>query len=84
MSIYRLAIDHTAQTIDRRAKFFRNLVVAVTFVGLGSTLWAGIARSWFPLAGIFLLVPFCGLYLFVDGKLLKQWRHEFFSAWENG
>ena len=84
MFSYRAAIDQTTQTIDRRAKPFRNLIVAVTFVGLGSILWAGIAWSWLPLAGIFLLVPFCGLYLFVDGKLLNQWRHELFAHWEKG
>jgi len=84
LSTYRLAIDQTTQTIDRRSKHFRNLIVAVTFVGLGSTLWAGIAWSWLPLTGIFLLVPFCGLYLFIDGKLLDHWRQELFSVWEKG
>ena len=72
------------QKIDRRAKFFRNLIVAVTFVGLGSILWAGIAWSWLPLAGIFLLVPFCGLYFFIDEKLLNRWQHELFAHWESG
>jgi len=70
--------------IDRRAKHFRNLIVAVTIVGLGSIFWAGIAWSWLPLAGIFLLVPFCGLYLFNDEKLLNQWQHELFAHWEKG
>lgn len=84
MSSYRVAIDQTTQTIDRRAKHFRNLIVAVTIVGLGSILWAGIAWSWLPLVGIFLLVPFCGLYLFIDEKLLSQWRHELFAGWEKG
>jgi hypothetical protein len=82
LSSYRVAIDHTTQTIDRRAKHFRNLIVAVTFIDLGSILWAGIAWSWFPLAGIFLLIPFCGLYFFIDEKLLSQWQHGLFAQWE--
>ena len=84
MSAYRDAIDHTTQTIGNRAKQYRNLIVAVTFVGLGSILWAGIVWSWLPLTGIFLLVPLCGLYLFVDETLLNQWRHGLFIAWVNG
>ena len=84
MSSYRIAIDQTTQTIDRRAKHYRNLIVAVTIVGLGSIFWAGIAWSWLPLVGIFLLVPFCGLYLFIDGKLLNRWQHELFAHWERG
>ena len=84
MSSYRVAIDNTTQTIDRRAKHYRNLIIAVSFVSLGSILLAGIAWSWLPLAGIFLLIPICGLYLFFDGKLLNQWRHELFVAWVKG
>jgi hypothetical protein len=53
-------------------------------VCLGSIFWAVIARSWLPLAGIFLLVPFCGLHFFIDGKLLDQWRQELFADWEKG
>jgi hypothetical protein len=81
---YRVAIDQTTQTIDRRAKHFRNLIVAVTIIGLGSIFWAGIAWSWLPLAGIFLLVPICGLYLFLDSKLLNHWRINLLARWEKG
>jgi hypothetical protein len=84
LSSYRGAIDHTTQTIDRRAKHYRNLIIVVTFVGVGSTLWAGIAWSCLPLAGIFLLVPFCGLYFFIDEKLQNRWQHELFAHWERG
>jgi len=84
LSAYRIAINQTTETIDGRAKHFRNLIITVTFVGLGSILWAGIAWSWLPLAGIFLLVPFCGLYLFIDEKLLNRWQHELFAHWEMG
>jgi uncharacterized membrane protein len=79
-----MAINSTTQMIDRRAKHYRNLIVAVAFVGLSSILWAGIDWSWLPLAGILLLVPFCSLYFFIDEKLLNQWRHGLFSDWEKG
>ena len=84
ISHYRIAIERTTATLDRRAKHFRNLIVAVTFVGLGSTLWAGLTWSWLPLTGTFLFIPLCGLYLFIDGSLLSRWRLELFSGWERG
>ena len=84
LSPYRIAIDQTTQTINRRAKHYRNLIVAVTFVGLGSILWALIGWSWMPFVGTFLLIPFCGLYIYIDGKLLNKWRHELFAGWEKG
>jgi len=84
LSSYRDAIDRTTQTVDNRAKQFRNLIVAVTLVSVGATLWAGLAWSWLPLTGILLLVPVCGLYLFLDGKLLNQWRKELFVTWASG
>ena len=36
MSAYRIAIDQTTKTIDSRARYFRNLVVAVVVLTLGS------------------------------------------------
>ena len=84
MSTYHTAIDQTTTTLDQRAKHFRNLIVAVTFVGLGSILWAGLTWSWLPLSGTFLLMPFCGLYLFYDERLLNKWRQALLSAWDRG
>ena len=53
------ALDLTVHTINRRAAGFRNLVVAVVGVILGSALWAVAAGRWMPLLGLVLLVPFC-------------------------
>lgn len=84
LSSYRIAIDHTTQTIGRRTKYYRNLIIVVTVVGLGSIIWAGITWSWPPLAGILLFVPLCGFYFFIDEKLLIRWQQELFSHWEKG
>jgi hypothetical protein len=81
ISPYRTAIDQTTNTIDRRAKHFRNLIVAVTCICLGSLLWAGITISWHPFTGMILLLPACGIYLLYDGRELNHWRHQLFKKW---
>jgi 4-amino-4-deoxy-L-arabinose transferase-like glycosyltransferase len=75
------AVALTTQTIDIRAKRFRNLVIAVVLVALGSVLWAGIQWSWSPLAGLLALVPLCGAFLYQDTCLVNRWRQQLLDYW---
>ena len=81
MSAYRIAIDLTTQTIDKRAKYYRNLIVAVVFTSLASIGGALVSWSLLSLSGVFLLFPICGLFFFIDAKLLNQWRSQLFQHW---
>jgi hypothetical protein len=81
MSPYRTAIDLTTQTIDKRAKYYRNLVVTVVFATLASIGWALVSWSLSPLSGLFLLFPICGLFFFIDARLLNEWRSQLFQHW---
>lgn len=81
MSPYRIAIDLTTQTIDNRAKYYRNLVVAVVLTSLASMGWALVSWSLSPLSGLFLIFPICGLFFFIDAKLLNEWRDQLFQSW---
>jgi hypothetical protein len=81
MSPYRIAIDLTTQTIDQRAKHYRNLVVAVVLVTVGSLAWTIIAKQFQALSGLILLFPICGLFFFLDSKLLNHWRSQLFGSW---
>ena len=81
MSAYRIAIDLTTQTIDKRAKYYRNLIVAVVFTSLASIGGALVSWSLLSLLGVFLLFPICGLFFFIDAKLLNQWRSQLFQHW---
>jgi hypothetical protein len=81
MSAYRVAIDHTATMIATRARYFRNLIVAVVALALGSIVWAAVAFEFRPLAGIFVLVPACGFFFFLDGRLLDRWRSLLVDPW---
>ena len=81
MSVYRLAIDQTTSAIDRRARFYRNLIVAVVVVILGSVVWAIFAWAWIPLLGCLFLFPICGLYFFLDAQVLQGWRSQLLEPW---
>jgi hypothetical protein len=81
MSAYRLAVLHTITTIDTRARYFRNLVVAIVVLTLGSMGWAVVTWTFSPLAGLLLLLPAGGLFFFLDAKLLNDWRSRLLDAW---
>jgi hypothetical protein len=80
-SAYRAAIDHTVVTIERRARAFRRQTIAVATLGLGSVVWAAVARTPSALAGLLLLVPVCGCFVLVDAQLLTEWRSGILAAW---
>ncbi len=81
MSAYRIAIDQTTKMIDNRARYFRNLVVAVVVLTLGSLGWAAVTWTFLPLSGLLLLLPLCGRFFFLDAKLLNDWRSQLLDAW---
>jgi hypothetical protein len=84
MSAYKNAIDLTMDTIARRAKSYRNLVVAVVFTGFCSIVWAVATWSFAPLAGFVLLFPGCCLFFCLDDRLLTRWRSRLLGDWVKG
>ncbi len=81
MSAYRTAIDLTTQTIDKRSRFYRNLIIAVVLTSLTSISWAVVIWSLLPLSGFFLLFPICGLFFIIDVRVLNQWRIQLLQSW---
>jgi hypothetical protein len=81
VSAYRLAIVQTITTTNSRARYFRNLVFTVVVLTLGSIGLAAVTWTFSPLAGLLLLFPACGLFFFLDAKLLNDWRSQLFDAW---
>jgi len=81
VSAYRVAIDKTTSIIDTRAKYFRNLIVAVVALSLGSVGLAVVTWTFSPFAGLLLLLPACGFFFFFDQKLLSAWRSHLVDAW---
>src|SRR5262245_27277273 len=68
------AIDLTVRTIEDRTRLYRALVVAASVVSVLSILMAVFFRQWIALAGIVLLVPLTGGYVFLDSRLVRRWR----------
>jgi hypothetical protein len=81
MSAYRIAILQTITTIDNRACYFRNLVVAVVVLTLAFIGWAAVTGTFSPLVGLLLLLPAYGVFFFLDAKLLNDWRAQLLDAW---
>lgn len=81
MSVYKIALERTTKTIDTRAKYYRNLIVAVIVLTLGSLGWAAATRTLAPLAGLLLVFPICGFFFFLDERLLANWRSGLIRAW---
>jgi hypothetical protein len=68
------AIDITLRAIEDRARLYRNLVVAVNIVLMLSIVLAVLLRQWLFLAGLILLVPLTGGFLFFDSQLVQRWK----------
>lgn len=81
MSPYRVAIDRTTHTIDRRARHFRNLIAAVVVIGVISSLSALAWRKPALVSGIFLVIPACGIFFFLDARLLQRWQSKLLNVW---
>lgn len=81
MSTYRTAVEQTTTTIDARARYFRNLVVFVVLIALGSAVWAVVTWTFAAFAYLLLLVPACGFFFFLDAKFLNGWRDRLLAAW---
>lgn len=81
---YRKAIDATNRLIERRARAYRDIVVAVSFIGLTALGWALWWRSVRPLALLLLLAPLSLLCLCQDRWLLNGWRARILADWTAG
>jgi uncharacterized protein (DUF983 family) len=81
MSAYKTAIDLTTQAIDNRARYFRNQIVSVVLVGAVSIAVAAYAWTLWPLIFLLLVIPLCGAFLLLDGRLLGNWRSQLLASW---
>lgn len=80
MSAYRTAIDETTGAIDLRARYFRNLIVTVVSIGalvVVAAFVAGARALW----GWLLFVPACGVFFYIDARVLNRWRRTTLAAW---
>lgn len=72
--VLREAIDLTLGTFEDRSRLYRNLVVAVSLVSFASILTALLCWRGLPLAGLILVVPFSGGFVYLDMRRVSRWR----------
>jgi len=70
------AINLTLQTIECRARLYRNLLVAVSVVSVVSILTAVLCWRGWPVAGLILAVPLAGGFLLHDTRRVRRWFEE--------
>jgi hypothetical protein len=73
------AIDMTLATFEDRGRLYRNLVVAVSLVSLGSILTALLCWRGLPLAGLIIVVPLTGAFIYLDTRRVSAWRNSVLS-----
>jgi hypothetical protein len=72
------AVNLTLQTIERRARVYRNLVVGFSLTALGLAVAAVVLRRWVLLAGLVALPLLVAGFLFLDGRIVRGWRERVF------
>jgi hypothetical protein len=83
-SPFREAMSFTTQAIEMRMKWFRNLIIGVVVVALSSLILAFIQFSFRPLWGLVLLVPLCGVFLYLDSRIVNLWQERILQMWVQG
>lgn len=78
------AIEQTHHVLHKRSTRFRNMVIAVVMIPVGSGVWALVVGSGLPLLGLLLLVPVCVLFLLLDVRAVQQWQRYLFAGWQDG
>lgn len=75
------AINDTLRTIECRARIYHKLVVSVSILSILSFILCFIFRSLKPCMGLTLIVPFIGVYLYLDQQLVGTWRKSLLEMW---
>ena len=73
------AINLTLRTMERRARLYRNLVMAVSLTALASLVVAVVSRRWVVLSGLLALPLYVGGFLSLDNRMVKAWDERMFQ-----
>jgi hypothetical protein len=68
------AINLTLRTMERRLRWYRNLVVCFSLTFLISLILALVFRKWLVLTGWLALPLFVACFLYLDARTLRAWR----------
>ena len=71
-----IAIESTKKTIEKRAFYYRNLVISVILLFVSSIVSAFIIKSFYPIALVILIFPLCAFFIYWDNVLVCTWSKE--------
>jgi len=74
------AVDATRNTLEARGRLYRNLVVAVVAVVTIAAATSLLLWTPRPLAILASLIPLCGAFLLLDGRLMLRWQRAVLAA----
>lgn len=82
VSAYAVAIDAARETLTRRARHYKWLVMSVSLGSLVSLAAALATRSVLPLLALLLLPALVSAHFAFDLSLVLRWRRELLVAWK--
>jgi hypothetical protein len=68
------SLNLTLRTLERRLRWYRNLVICVSLTLLGSLILALVFRKWILLGGWLALPLFVGCFFHLDARTVRTWR----------
>jgi hypothetical protein len=80
-SIFREALRTTLSALEGRARLYRNVVVVVSLVAVGSIVFAAVLRRWDALLGLLLLAPLSGMWMYLDTRRVRCWQAAILEMW---
>ena len=70
------AVNLTFRTMERRARLYRNLVIAVSLTTMASVALAVILQRWAALLGVLALPAYVCGYVSLDNRIVRAWRDQ--------
>lgn len=83
-SAYSLAMDAARDTIVRRSRQYKWLVMGVSVVGVSGVLTAIVSVSLLPLTVVLALPAAVTGFFALDLRAVQRWRHAVLAAWVDG
>jgi hypothetical protein len=78
---YRAAIALTAETVHRRSRAYRALIIAVVILVAVAIVGALVTRSLRWTVAMLALFPMSAFFFMVDGLLVELWRRRVLQLW---
>ena len=70
------AIDVTLRVMERRIRWYRNLIVFGSLTSFGSLVFVFVFQRWIGLISLLAFPASVGVFLFLDAHVVRTWRSQ--------